>query len=126
MGDLTLNFNRAEFACKGSRNCCGGSAPVSMQLVAALQAFRDLTNMPLRINSGFRCVKHNQAVGGAKNSQHIFGTAADIALPQGCLPLQFAALADSLNQFDGIGIYNWGIHVDIRGAKARWDYRTIK
>lgn len=125
MGDMTKNFNRNEFACKGG-NCCGGSAPVSLRLVTALQFLREQAGRPLKINSGFRCVKHNQTVGGAKNSQHLYGTAADIALPQGYSPVQLAALADSLNQFDGIGIYDWGIHVDVRGTNARWDYRTKK
>ena len=123
MGDLTPNFNRTEFACKG-KNCCEHSAPINMRLVEALQILREQANAPLSVNSGFRCVKHNKTVGGAKNSQHIYGTAADIALPQGYSPVQFAALADSLDQFDGIGIYDWGIHVDVRGTKARWDYRT--
>lgn len=126
MGDLTLNFNRAEFACKGNGNCCGGSAPISMELATALQTLRDKAGLPLTINSGFRCVKHNAAVGGAKHSQHLYGTAADVALPQGFSPVQFAALADSLNKFDGLGIYDWGLHVDVRGTKARWDYRSKK
>lgn len=93
-------------------------------LVQKLQVLRNAVGVPLTVNSGFRCNKHNTAVGGAKTSRHIYGTAADIALPQGYTPVQFAALADSLELFDGIGIYNWGIHVDMRDVKARWDYRT--
>ena len=34
--------------------------------------------MPIRINSGFRCVRHNEEVGGAKSSRHLLGCAADI------------------------------------------------
>ncbi len=33
---------------------------------------------PIRVNSGFRCIELNKAVGGAKNSQHTKGEAADI------------------------------------------------
>ena len=125
VGDLTKNFNRSEFACKGA-NCCGHSAPVSMRLVYNLQALRTLIGQPLAINSGFRCNKHNKAVGGAQNSQHIYGTAADIATPKGWTAKQLYDLAESLMLFDGIGIYDWGIHVDVRGTKTRWDYRKNK
>lgn len=120
---LTNNFSRSEFACKGA-NCCWHSAPVSVRLVSGLQTLRDKVGLPLKINSGFRCVKHNAAVGGAKNSQHLYGTAADVALPVGYSPVQFAALAESLVLFDGIGVYDNFIHLDVRGVKARWDYRT--
>lgn len=122
MGDLTKNFNRAEFACKG-QNCCGNSAPVSVRLVHAIQALRDKLGVPLTINSGFRCVKHNKAVGGAASSQHLYGTAADIKA-KGITPAELFGIAEQLGLFDGIGLYDWGIHVDVRGVKARWDYRS--
>ncbi len=67
MGDLSKNFNRSEFACKGT-NCCGHSAPVQPELVSALQALRDQLNLPLSITSGFRCNRHNESVGGADRS----------------------------------------------------------
>jgi len=60
MGDLTRNFSRSEFACP----CCG-RADVDMRLVEALQELRDLAGVPVRVNSGFRCAKHNREVGGA-------------------------------------------------------------
>ena len=28
-----------------------------------------------------------------------------------------------LGNTGGLGIYNWGIHIDDRPVKARWDYR---
>lgn len=122
MGDLTKNFNRAEFACKGA-NCCGHSAPVSVRLVNALQTLRDKLGVPLTINSGFRCVKHNAAVGGKPNSQHLYGTAADVACPKGYTPKLLAQTAEELCLFDGIGIYHNKnfVHLDVRGVKARWD-----
>lgn len=125
MGDLTTNFNRAEFACKGC-NCCGNAAPVNPLLVRYLQGLRDCLSVPLFINSGFRCVKHNRAVGGTPNSQHVYGVAADVATPQGLTAEQFAAIAESLHVFDGIGLYDTFVHLDVRGSKAKWDYRTKK
>lgn len=43
-----------------------------------LQPIRDAWGKPIVISSGYRCPKLNKAVGGAANSQHAFGSAADI------------------------------------------------
>jgi len=43
-----------------------------------LQPVRDHIGTAARINSGYRSQEVNKAVGGAKNSQHMFGQAADI------------------------------------------------
>ena len=48
------------------------------KLVEQLQRIRDRYGKPIIISSGYRCDKLNRAVGGAKNSDHIFGAAADI------------------------------------------------
>lgn len=43
-----------------------------------LQPLRDAINIPIRINSGYRSSLLNKRLNGAKNSQHMFGYAADI------------------------------------------------
>ena len=43
-----------------------------------LQPLRDYLGEAVVINSGFRSQAVNMAVGGAKNSQHVLGEAADI------------------------------------------------
>ena len=43
-----------------------------------LQPVRDLYGGAIHVNSGFRSPAVNQAVGGARNSQHLLGEAADI------------------------------------------------
>ena len=43
-----------------------------------LQPLRDYLGEPVAINSGFRSQAVNMAVGGARNSQHTKGEAADI------------------------------------------------
>lgn len=45
---------------------------------ACLDPIREAWGKPIGVNSGFRCVELNRAVGGAKNSQHLTGEAADI------------------------------------------------
>jgi zinc D-Ala-D-Ala carboxypeptidase len=122
MGDLSRNFNRSEFACKGE-DCCGHSAPVHPDLVEALQALRDRIGKPLSITSGFRCNRHNQAISGEDHSFHTLGMAADVACPDGIGPEELAALADGIELFHqgGIGIYPSWVHLDVRkNGKARW------
>lgn len=45
-----------------------------------LQPLRDAIGHPIQITSGYRSPKVNKAVGGASNSDHIYGYAADIQL----------------------------------------------
>lgn len=46
--------------------------------IEILQVIRDEYSKPIIVTSAFRCDKLNKAVGGAKNSQHTKGEAADI------------------------------------------------
>lgn len=46
--------------------------------VKVLQPLRNAYGEPIIITSGYRCDKLNKAVGGAKNSHHRYGMAADI------------------------------------------------
>ena len=62
--------------------------------------------------------------GGAANSQHLdtYATAADIATISGTTPSAMAAYVETLMpNTGGIGIYSWGIHVDVRKTKSRWN-----
>ena len=49
-------------------------------VVNILQPLRNKLG-PMCISSGFRCPQLNSAIGGAVNSQHIYGMAADINVP---------------------------------------------
>ena len=43
-----------------------------------LQPIRDAWGQPIIVTSGYRCERLNKAIGGALNSDHRFGCAADI------------------------------------------------
>lgn len=43
-----------------------------------LDPLRARYGKPIYVNSGFRCATLNTIIGGAKNSQHMYGKAADI------------------------------------------------
>lgn len=74
--DLKLSeyFRSTEFECP-----CGECTHqmISQNLIDALTIARTLMQEPIRITSGYRCVTHNLNAGGATDSQHIKGLAAD-------------------------------------------------
>ena len=85
-----------------------------------LQPLRGYLGEPVVINSGFRSQAVNMAVGGAKNSQHMAGEAADIK----CKDLAYAKriyawIMDNL-QFDQLILERKGksiwIHVSYRAS----------
>jgi uncharacterized protein YcbK (DUF882 family) len=93
----------------------------------ALEALREQLDFGLIINSGYRCPKHNAAVNGSKNSQHmIFATdvrpaySGDIRLDNARLETLFARA--EAHGFKGIGRYRTFGHLDMRtGGNARWN-----
>lgn len=114
----TAHFKSSEFKCK---HC--GKLPakgISQDLMKKLELLRTkLGNKPVTVVSGYRCPIHNKAVGGATNSQHLYGTAADIQVA-GVSPSKVAAAAESIFAKGGLGRYKTFTHVDVRGYKARW------
>lgn len=119
------NFAWAEFGCRCGL-CDVSSFPPAVKrslgrLALALQSLRDKVG-PLRITSGYRCRQHNAAVGGAKDSQHVLGLAADI-VSRTHTPAQLAEAAETIPAFGmgGIGTYPSWVHVDVRtNGQARW------
>lgn len=115
-------FKRSEFACKCGKYCNGYPTEVDLGMVKIADAIRDWIGKPLRVNSGLRCKTHNANVGGVSNSQHLYGTACDLAKPDGVTPAQMAKIAEEImGNTGGIGIYTWGIHIDNRKTKSRWN-----
>lgn len=49
-----------------------------METAQLLEKIRGVYKKPIIVTSGYRCKKLNDAVGGAKSSQHMKGQAADI------------------------------------------------
>ena len=50
--------------------------------VRCLEPTRQRFKLPLQVTSGYRCQRLNEMVGGARNSQHMEGYAADIQVPR--------------------------------------------
>lgn len=116
-------FQKTEFKCKcGGKHCNGYPAEIDMVMVGYADEIRHRLGKPIPVNSGLRCSQHNANEGGVSNSQHLYGTAADLGCPAGTTPAKMAAIAeDVMGGTGGIGIYSWGIHIDSRKTKSRWN-----
>ena len=123
---LTNNFSKAEFDCK-----CGCEMPkevlINIQKLAnQLQILRNKVGVSVKINSAYRCIKHNKSIGGVSNSQHVLGKASDVVINGFKASKTFDLISDLINDGDmlqgGLGAYNSFTHYDIRKTKARWDF----
>jgi zinc D-Ala-D-Ala carboxypeptidase len=112
---------------------CGGSGwdggPLSAAATKAnalrtmwqLEAMRHaLGDQPLIITSGFRSISCNNSVGGASNSQHLYGTAADLVGSHSLCTLAKRARYHGFGGIFGPGYpgHNDHTHVDIRTSNA--------
>src|ERR1035437_6762184 len=90
MKQLTKNFTLEELIEAGSAKRLGGDEQHNPKLsivnnlyqlcVNILQPLRDYFSHPITITSGYRSTIVNTAVGGVKNSDHLYGMAADLQL----------------------------------------------
>ena len=98
-------------------------------LAVQLEIIRAHFNAPVIINSGYRNLEYNRNIGSKDTSQHVKGTAADIVV-SGVSPddvadaIEFLINTGMLKE-GGVGRYNSFTHYDIRGSRARWNYKTI-
>ncbi|WP_286170102.1 D-Ala-D-Ala carboxypeptidase family metallohydrolase [Halocella sp. SP3-1] len=115
---ISKNFYLSEFECKDGNH----QVVIDSELIDKLQKLRDYLGQAIVINSSYRNESHNKSVGGSPNSQHLKGKAVDIRRIEGLTIDEMVAIAEDAG-FNGIGKYNWGIHIDVRENKARWDMR---
>lgn len=126
---LTENFKKKEFECSD-----GSEMPTDVQLNIAelavqLEIIRAHFNAPIKINSAYRSLEYNRSIGSNDSSQHVLGKAADIVV-KGYTPDEVAdalefLIATGMIKEGGVGRYNTFTHYDIRGERARWNYKTI-
>lgn len=114
---LSTNFKVSEFACKDGSD----AILVAPRLVMVLQSIRSHFGKAVSIHSAYRTPAYNTKVGGVAQSQHCYGTAADISI-QGVTPAKVAAYARSLMpDWGGVGTYSTFTHVDVREEKSDWN-----
>ena len=121
-------FTRDEFKCQCFNQpdgpyCNGFPVEPQEKMVRTVNEIRRRLGVPVTIvesgGSGVRCPRHNAAVGGVENSDHLTGNAADLHSPKS--PEEMARVAEEVMGHTGqIGIYSWGIHVGINPVYSRY------
>lgn len=117
-------FTREEFRCQcGGRYCNGFPVEPEEELVRVCNEIRRRLGVPVTIvesgGSGVRCAQHNANVKGAKNSNHLYGKAADLHSDKS--PQEMYRVAEELLGNTGeLGIYSWGIHVAVNCNYSRF------
>lgn len=108
-------FTPDEFMCKCEYPDCEKTG-IDMHFVWRLSLARVFAGIPFNISSGWRCVRHNADEGGETDSSHPRGWAVDITevSPVNKMRIYTALYAVG---FGRIGIYSWGIHVDMDPSK---------
>ena len=135
----TAHFEWSEFTSKDGTGFGGGKVGAATvkenvrRLMYKLEALRHKAGgRAITISSGFRSIAHNQSVGGASNSMHLYGVAADVYV-SGLTTRQVYVLAEACG-FSGLERYTLSDahqHVDSRIEYAYgsqiwwWDSGTV-
>jgi len=130
MGNLSAHLDSSEVRCHCGCHIGNDGKDFSHETALTFEQLRKYCSnalgkdTPLEILSGYRCEKHNAETPNATpHSQHLLGTALDIACPDGLPYDLFYSGADKLNPDGGVGKYpekNF-VHIDTRGKRARWE-----
>lgn len=110
-------FTMGEFRCKH----CGQLPENGMdsKLLQVLEKMRERLGEPLIVSSGYRCPTHNRNIGGASQSYHMRGKAADVYIrserftPKSIEKIAFECGADTACAYEADGF----CHVDMRGYR---------
>lgn len=121
---LSTNFSLSEFASADGKAPSGEVLKNLTELAKQLEVLRSHIKLPISVTSGFRSKEHNAKIGGALNSFHVLGMAADIQV-KGMTPKQVGEAVEKLisegkMKEGGLGLYKTWVHYDHRGTKARW------
>ncbi|MEK7499904.1 MAG: D-Ala-D-Ala carboxypeptidase family metallohydrolase, partial [Patescibacteria group bacterium] len=114
-----------EFDCKCNNPDCTKTY-IDDAALLKLESLRDLIGYPIRINSGYRCSKHQQELRDkglqtAKGtSNHETGSAFDVS----CENMTGEELATEAKRvgFSGIGTAPTWVHIDTREIITEWLY----
>ena len=112
---LTEHFRVREFACQD-----GSDVVLIHPLLPVWAEEIRKINGPFSPNSAYRTVSHNKKIDGATYSKHCWGIAMDIPAAK-ATPLELYQAAEKImGDTGGLGLYDWGIHMDCRQTKSRW------
>lgn len=130
---LSPHFSLDECKCRCKRHKDAPHCNVSPRLLSLAEKMRDLLGEPMITRSVCRCAEHNAETPGASpTSKHVDGKAMDFYCKRLSPLAVYNVIAKAwhdgkLPELGGVGLYNWGVHIDIviapDGHLRRWDRR---
>lgn len=135
--NLTPHFTLNELCCTTHKDLAKTNLEEAKKIMGRMymlagfaERVREIIGKPIIINSGFRCVKLNNAVGGSLSSQHLYAEAIDIRVSGKTSNEVFQILAASDLKYDQLilekaGNAQW-VHVSIGSKKEKLIYKNGK
>ena len=121
-----VNFKYFKFSEFDSPDAPGSGSFMKLPFILKLDKIRARCGFPLKVSSGYRTASHNAIVGGAINSAHTQGIAADLVIPEPCGRNRMIFIKAAIEEgIDRIGIGKTFVHVDASEALPRnvmWTY----
>lgn len=111
---MTKNyFSHDEIKCRCKGKYCSQEATLVSEFQDRLNRARDKAGFPWKVNSGIRCVRYNDEIGGVSGSYHTTGNAIDIHAPDGVMrgKIVAAAYAEGLSCL----VYSNFVHIHLPG-----------
>ncbi|MBQ3585204.1 MAG: hypothetical protein II964_00690 [Synergistaceae bacterium] len=129
MASDTEHFKVSEFVCKCGCGFGRKEGDLDQRLIDMAETIRQAVGVPVRVNSGCRCAKHNRAVGGVKGSKHMLGKAADLSCSLGAAKLfqtvKKLYAEGKLPALDFCKEYKSWIHIDCGGKRNHiWEPKS--
>jgi zinc D-Ala-D-Ala carboxypeptidase len=125
---LSTNFDLQEFTFSPTavRKCIDNTpneaviANLQTLCIHVLQPLRDKLGKEIRITSGYRSKELNKAIGGARNSQHVEGKAADIQVFNTSSEDLFQFIKRNIPEYDQlIQEFDEWVHISWNGFNNR-------
>ena len=113
-------FKMKEFECHdGCEMPAEARANIEALVEVVLDPARERLGKAIRVNSGYRCPKHNLKVGGAVGSQHMKGEAADVVPDEsgqvtGDSLERLAEILEQNGKYDQMIVYPSFVHVSYK------------
>lgn len=94
--------------------------PAIINTAKNLDRVRELLQYALHIDSWYRCIALNRALGSEDTSQHIFGEAVDFICPRFGSPRKICdAIKTSFIQFDKLILEYTSVHISFSSNSSR-------
>lgn len=123
----TVHFSLNEFTCKDGTPVPDKFKARTYKLMQQLEVIREaFGGKQITISSGYRTPEYNTKIGGASQSRHMVGDAADFKVA-GVSAKKVQQVVEQLMDTGkiakgGIGLGKTFTHYDIRGTKTKWTY----